>query len=78
MPGPAPQQELPQRRFRRRARQIQKSMLAAGGVRRATDIAEEALSTRRPVRSKARTACRPSPETGAASAASSVGSHVWT
>ncbi len=35
--------------FRQRARQLQQAMLAAGGVRRAADIAEEALTSRRPV-----------------------------
>jgi len=36
--------------FRQRARELQKEMIAAGGASRAADIAEEALSTRRPVR----------------------------
>jgi MGT family glycosyltransferase len=36
--------------FRRRARELQRAMLAAGGSQRAAEIAEEALTTRRPVK----------------------------
>ena len=36
--------------FRRCAGQMQQAMLAAGGVARAADIAEEAITTRRPIR----------------------------
>jgi MGT family glycosyltransferase len=36
--------------FRQRVRELQKVMIAAGGAARAAEIAEEALSTRRPVR----------------------------
>jgi len=35
--------------FRERGRRLQEAMIAAGGAERATDIAEEALTTRRPV-----------------------------
>jgi len=35
--------------FRRRARELQQAMLAAGGAQRAADIVEQALTTRRPV-----------------------------
>jgi MGT family glycosyltransferase len=35
--------------FRRRSRELQQVMIAAGGASRAAEIAEEALSTRRPV-----------------------------
>jgi zeaxanthin glucosyltransferase len=35
--------------IRQRARKLQQAMLAAGGARRAADVAEEALTTRRPV-----------------------------
>jgi len=40
--------------FRQRARELQKTMVAAGGASRAADIAEEALATRRPVRRTSR------------------------
>jgi zeaxanthin glucosyltransferase len=36
-------------RFRQRAKELQQAMIAAGGAQRAADIAEEALTTRRPV-----------------------------
>jgi UDP:flavonoid glycosyltransferase YjiC (YdhE family) len=35
--------------FRRRARELQTAMRAAGGVARAAEIVEQALTTRRPV-----------------------------
>jgi len=35
-------------RFRQRAKVLQQAMIAAGGACRAADIAEEALTTRRP------------------------------
>jgi MGT family glycosyltransferase len=38
--------------FRQRALQLQQAIAAAGGARRAADIVEEALTTRRPVRRK--------------------------
>lgn len=38
--------------FRRRVRELQTVMVAAGGAARAAEIAEEAFSTRRPVRQK--------------------------
>jgi zeaxanthin glucosyltransferase len=41
---------LAEETFRRRAKELQQAMIAAGGVTRAADIAEEALATRRPVR----------------------------
>ena len=40
---------LPDERFRRRAQEVQQAMLAAGGAERAADIAEQALTTGRPV-----------------------------
>jgi MGT family glycosyltransferase len=44
------QRVLSDDRFRQRARQLQQAMLAAGGASRAAELAEEALSTRRPIR----------------------------
>lgn len=44
------QRVLSEDRFRQRARELQKTMLAAGGLCRAADIAEEAFATRRPVK----------------------------
>ncbi len=44
------QQVLTEERFRLRARELQQRLAAAGGVRRAADIVEEAVSTRRPVK----------------------------
>lgn len=41
---------LTEETFRQRAQDMQKALAAAGGVRRAADIAEQALLTRRPVR----------------------------
>jgi zeaxanthin glucosyltransferase len=43
------QRVLAEDAFRRRAKELQRAMLAAGGASRAADIAEEVLSTRRPV-----------------------------
>jgi MGT family glycosyltransferase len=43
------QQVLADDGFRRRSRELQQAMIAAGGASRAAEIAEEALSTRRPV-----------------------------
>ena len=44
------QRVLAEDSFRRRAKELQKALIAAGGVNRAADIAEEALTTGRPVR----------------------------
>jgi MGT family glycosyltransferase len=43
------QRVLAEESFRRRAKELQAAMLAAGGVTRAADITEEALTTGRPV-----------------------------
>ncbi len=43
------QRVLSEDRFRQRARELQKAMLDAGGLSRAADIVEEAISTGRPV-----------------------------
>jgi zeaxanthin glucosyltransferase len=43
------QRVLADETFRRRARELQRPLLAAGGVRRAAEIAEQALMTGRPV-----------------------------
>ena len=40
---------LAEETFRQRSREVQQAMVAAGGARRAAEIAEEALTTRRPV-----------------------------
>jgi zeaxanthin glucosyltransferase len=44
------QRALTDETIRRRAKELQQAMIAAGGVTRAADLAEEALATRRPVR----------------------------
>ncbi|MGA2616874.1 MAG: glycosyltransferase [Thermoguttaceae bacterium] len=56
------QRVLTEPAFRQRARQLQQAMLAAGGMQRAAEIAEEALETRRPVpRCSCRAAVRVTP-----------------
>jgi zeaxanthin glucosyltransferase len=62
------QRVLTEETFRRRAKELQQAMLAAGGVTRAADIAEEALATGRPVRRQS--AAGPSHFTKAAKAPS--------
>ena len=48
------QRVLTEETFRRRAKELQESMIAAGGLRRAADIAEEALTSCAPVKRRTR------------------------
>jgi MGT family glycosyltransferase len=59
--GQSVRQLLSDESFRRQSATLRKAIVAAGGVRRAADIAEEALLSRRPVRSNSHSHVAPKP-----------------